>query len=63
MPLFIGKKSGDLVRCYRCLSDRRNNLLRSKIGALVTKFLNCYDLERNQRCSGSGYHHLHLLDI
>ena len=46
MPLYI-EQSGDLDRCYRCLTnslthgqtlkDRATELLRSRIGALVTQ--------------------------
>ena len=44
MPLYI-KRSGDLVRCHGCLTDRQTLtdratqlLIKYKSGALVTKF-------------------------
>ena len=50
MPLYIAQ-SGDLVRCYRCLTDRQTLkdratqlLIKYKSGALVTQCLEHLDL-------------------
>ena len=53
MPLYIAK-SGDLDRCYRCLTegqtlkDRATQLLKKyKSGALLTQFVLCIVLNSN----------------
>ena len=53
MPLYIAK-SGDLDRCYRCLTDSLTDsqmkdratqlLIKYKSGALVTQYHVCYNL-------------------